>query len=251
MAARHAWWFPLSVTALVAACGGGAVIAVLGTLGAGGGDWLVDADPQTAGYEPRNDCSGGAQLCRININPGNFFDTDYDVTAGGNYVDAARGIDCEAAPSGTVTDAVNVNVPGCFVGKLLSVNEARSNDGSVHAYFDFSPDMATGVWVDIHDDTRRFVFSSDIEGCEVTGTAKRRVDLEVRLSNFGAFGSGFAVTLIDKTTISSFSIGGDPAYTGTFVGASGLRLVRGSDKIEIQRQRIDDAEQQALLANCN
>ena len=219
--------------ALLAACGGGAVLAVLGTLGAGGGDWLVDASPNVPGYEPRRDCGG--DICAININPGSLFDLNYAVRGSGNLV----GCSANPAPEGRVSNGVDVNVPGCFVGRLLSVNEAVSNDGSLRVYFDFSPDLATGVWVDIHDNNRRFVFDDNFgNSCEIVGTTRRLLTYSVQRSNFRNFAEGFDPVLVSTTRLSDLTIQGTPSrrFVGEFVGASGLRLTRAGELIEIQRQ---------------
>lgn len=251
-------WLCAGVSVLaLGACGGGEVVAVLGSLGAGGGDWLVDADPDSAGYQPRFSCgvdqTGDGQpdeLCNININPGSLYERDYEVQGGGNF-----SAGCQNEPEGRVTDAVNVSVPGCFVGTLLSVNEAVSTDGRVRAYFDFSPDMASGVWVDIHDENHRFVFNPDAEGdgsghgfrstgCELTGTSRQSVALTVQTSNFQDFAlgqrDGPAVALIPRTTVQALTIQGTPArsFSGEFVGASGLRLVRSGETLELRRRDL-------------
>ncbi len=218
---------------LVAACGGGAVLAVLGTLGAGGGDWLVDASPDVAGYEPRRDCGG--DLCAININPGSLFDLNYAVRGSGNF----GGCSANPAPEGRVSNGVDVNVPGCFVGRLISVNEGLSNDGRLRVYFDFSPDLFTGIWVDIHDSSHRFVFDDNLgNSCEIAGTVRRPLTYTVQRSNFRSFADGSANTLIGKTSLSELTIQGTPVrrFVGEFVGASGLRLTRAGEQIEIQRQ---------------
>ena len=218
----------------LAACGGDAAVAILGTLGAGGGDWLVDANPTLAGYQPRTDCgSSGTDLCRININPGTLYERNYAVTGGGNFNST-----CAGSPAGTVSNSVDVSVPGCFVGRMLSVNEALSTDGSVRAYFDFSPDMATGVWVDIHDDGHRFVFTNNSSGCEFAGASQRPLSLVIQASNFRDFADGIAPTLVSETAVQTLTIQGTTtrSFSGEFVGASGLRLTRSGETIELQRR---------------
>lgn len=222
----------------LAACGGGAAIAVLGSLGAGGGDWFVDADNTAAGYQPRRNCGG--QTCTININPESLYQRDYAITAGGTLPG------CSGSHAGTVSDAVNVSIPGCFTGRFLSVNEMVSNDGQLHAYFDFFPSMSTGVWVDIQDDSHRLVFTSNAAGCEVNGTTKRTLTLAIQNSNFRSYANDTPTpTLVSNTSITRLTIQGTPVreFTGEFVGASGLRLTRSGETIELQRRD--------LQGNCN
>jgi hypothetical protein len=228
----RSWWV-LVASLAVAACGGGSeVVAILGSLGAGGGNWFVDADTGTSGYQPRTNCGpGGAEVCVVNINPGTLYERNYAVTGGGNFPG------CDTSPTGTVTDAVNVSIPGCFVGRFLSVNEALSTDGKMHMYFDFFPDLATGVWVDINDDGHRFVFNGSASGCEITGATKRALTLTIEGSNFGDFAAGNVGTLVSETVIPTLTIEGPPSrtFSGQFVGASGLRLTRSGETIELQR----------------
>jgi len=41
-----------------------------------------------------------------------------------------------------------------------------------------------------------------------------------------------------ETTIASFTVqGGGAAWQGSFVGVSGMRLTRGSEKLELERRR--------------
>lgn len=224
------------ITALLVACGGGEVVAILGALGAGGGDWLVDADPNAAGYQPRANCGPGANdLCTINVNPGELYRRDYAITGGGTMPGCTT-----ANLTGTVTDAVNVSLPGCFVGRLLSVNEALSSDGRIRAYFDFFPNMTTGVWVDIQDDGHRFVFTSGSAGCEIAGSTRRALTLTIQASNFRQFADGSATTLVSRTSVTALTVAGAPARTfaGEFVGASGLRLTRSGETIELQRRDL-------------
>ena len=226
----------LAVAATLAACGG-ETLAILGTLGAGGGDWLVDANPNVGSYDPRSDCgAGGNELCRININPGSLYERNYAVVGGGNFGG------CAASPAGQVSDAVDVSIPGCFTGKILSVNEAVSSDGQVRAYFDFFPDMSSGSWVDIHDDAHRFVFDDGANGsCEIAaGGAKRPLTFTIQPSNFADFANGGAAVLIPKTTVQSLIIATPTVrtFSGAFVGASGLRLTRSGETIELQRRDV-------------
>lgn len=225
-------WAAAGVLAL-AACGGGAVLAVLGSLGAGGGDWFVDAAPDTAGYQPRRDCGG--QVCTININPGELYKRDYSVTGSGTMSG------CANLPQGTVSDAVNVSIPGCFTGRLLSVNEAVSNDGRIRAYFDFFPDMSAGVWVDIHDENHRLVFTGNSAGCELSSGTRRPLTLAIELSNYRDVAEQDPPpVLVPRTRVSRLTIQGSPAreFTGEFVGASGLRLARSGETIELQRRDL-------------
>ena len=213
------------------ACGGDAAVAILGTLGAGGGPWFVDADTSAPGYQ-RADCGGVA--CTLTFLNGNLYQRNYAEAIAGNTTR------CSGTHAGSVSEAVNVSVPQCFVGRFLNVNEALSTDGLDHLYFDFDPRMNTGVWVDIQDDTHRFVFNggADIDtGCEITGSSKKSLDITISRPNFLAISLGGAPGPVTKTTVQALSIAGVPArsFVGEFVGASGLRLTRSGEQIELQR----------------
>ncbi len=234
---RFQWVFSIATAVALGACGGDAAVAILGTLGAGGGEWFIDADPATTGYQ-RADCSGAA--CEI-IFSDHFYQRSYAEAISGN--DPAH---CNGAHDGTVTDSVNISVPLCFVGRFLSANEALSTNGQVHLYHDFDPRMSEGVWVDIRDDGHRFVFSTvGTDGCEIAGSGKKNLSFKISLSNFAAIANRTspAPKLVSTTTVETLTIVGSPARTfvGEFVGASGLRLTRSGETIELQRREQVDS----------
>jgi hypothetical protein len=229
---RFQWVFSIAAALALGACGGDAAVAILGTLGAGGGEWFIDAAPSTTGYQ-RADCSGAA--CEI-IFSDHFYERSYAETISGN--DPAH---CNGVHDGTVTDAVNISVPQCFVGRFLSANEALSTNGQVHLYHDFDPRMSEGVWVDIRDDGHRFVFNGNgviDTGCEITGSSKNNLDFTVSRSNFLAIAQGGTPVPVTKTTVQALTIQGTTtrSFSGEFVGASGLRLTRSGETIELQRR---------------
>ncbi len=220
----------------LAACGGGAVIAVLGSLGVGAGDYLVDANPATRTYEARTDC-GAPDACSFSINPvtaaRKYLERDYAVTVTDSNFSA-----CPVTTAGRVTDD-RVAIPGCIVGRALSVNEIVSDDGLRRIFHNFDPELERGVWVDIQDDTHRFKFNDNFSGCEFVAGVKQPVAVTVEISDFGAPSPKVNATTI-KSLVSQHRPG--TTYTGAFVSAGSVRLSGGGGVIELERRD--------LVANC-
>lgn len=225
--------FGLAVAASigVAACGG-AVIAVVGSLGIGAGDYLVDNNPSTRTYEARTDC-GAPDACFFSINPVSaaqkYFERDYAVTV----TDSNFG-PCPATTAGRVTDD-RIAIPGCIVGRALSVNEIVSDDGLRRIFHNFDPELERGVWVDIQDDTHRFKFDDNSSGCEFVAGVRQLVTVSVEISDYGA-----TAPKVSTTTIKSLVSQHRPAttYSGVFVSAGSLRLSGGGGVIEMERRDV-------------
>lgn len=219
--------------AVLTSCGGGELLAVVGFIGSAGGDWLQDAQPSeqgaAVGLQLRSNC--GATLdqdCRINIQPAaggqSLFATDFDLT----YTSNLPG--CAATGTGRASGRRLV-LNGCFTGEYVTINQAVSDDASVRMFFDFTPVLQDGVWVEIQEGRRRFGFNNDANGCEMTTTPTVPVQIVVSRSNVRNPAGPF------ETTISSFTIqGAGGPWQGRFVGVSGMRLTRGSEVLELERR---------------
>jgi hypothetical protein len=219
-----------AATALLVACGGGEIVAVFSFIGSAGGDWVVD-DPAQTGFQQRRDCGpGDDEGCVINIQPINRspFASAFGVSFTGNL----QGCPDVARRDGTVAGD-RIELPGCFSGRYLSINEVVSNDGRVRAHFDTEvPELTTGVWVEIQRERRRFKFQSNSAGCELTTPVRTAVAVTIEPADLGA---GRLQTLI-----TAFTIGGE-TWSGNFVGISGIRLTRGGELLELQRRDLNDA----------
>lgn len=220
----------------IVACGGDA-IAVLGFIGPAGGDFRVDAAPATPGLQDRLDC--GVDPCRINVqvatttNPGTgspwnrFHDTAFDVTGTSNLGTP----DCPANGTGRVAGEV-ITLGNCFRGRSVNVIEMVSDDGRTRLFFNFQPVMEEGVWVDIRDDRRRFKFTSDVGGCQLTSPATTPVDLVLTPTDL-ARGTPARVNAMTVRRAS-----GNEVWSGEFYGVSGVRL--RSDEAFLELQRVPD-----------
>jgi hypothetical protein len=97
-------------------------------------------------------------------------------------------------------------------------------------FFNFTPPLNQGVWVELQNGQRRFAFIDNNSGCEL-GTTKVPVAVTVVPADIRNPTGPF------ETTISSFVIqGAGGAWSGRFVGVSGLRLTRGNEVLELERR---------------
>ena len=236
------WRTGLGLAALagLAACGGG-VVLLLGFIGSAGGDWLQDDQPGQAGLQLRSTCGpGGNDECRINIQPvggQNLFAQAFDLSFTSNLPG------CLASGSGRA-EAERLTLSGCFTGAYVNINQAVSDDGQIRMFFNFTPTLNQGVWVELHQGQRRFVFNNDANdvvvngvtyqnstGCEL-GTPQKSIDVSLSKSNIRNATGPF------ETTIDSFVIqGAGGPWQGRFVGVSGMRLTRGTEVVGLQRQQ--------------
>lgn len=219
----------LLATAVLAACGGADILAIVSFVGSAGGDWRFD-NPQVAGFQQRNNCGPGAnEACRINIQPigtQSLFASDFAVSYTGNYV---AGCPANTARTDGSVSGTRIVLPGCFSGNYVTINEALADNGVDRAFFDSSPpQLAPGVWVEIQDEQRRFKFNNNSSGCELT-TPRTAVAVAIEFADLDV--------PITQTTITSFTVGG-ATYTGSFVGMSGMRLTRGSEVLELERRDL-------------
>jgi hypothetical protein len=240
---RLAWLVaPAFVTgALLAACGGGALL-VLGFIGSAGGDWVQDDQPAVDGLQIRKTCGDGNAECRINIQPAgglNLYAANFDLTFTSNLPN------CVASGTGQARSE-RLELTGCFSGRYVNINQAVSDNGAVRMFFDVDENdlqVWQGVWVELQQGTRRFVFRNDGQetlvngvrvvsntGCEI-GSPNTPLNIGLSMSDIRDAAGPF------ETTIASLSIGGGAPYSGKFVGVSGMRLTRGTEVLELQRQQ--------------
>jgi len=217
----------VAATVTLAACGGGALL-LLGFIGSAGGDWLQDDDPAQPGLQIRSTCGpGGNDDCRINIQPvggQDFFAENFDLS----YTSNLPG--CAASGVGRASGE-RLRLDGCFTGAYVNINQAVSDGGAVRMFFDFTPPLNQGVWVELRQGMRRFVFSDNSSGCEL-GSPNLPVAVNILDSDIRNAAGPF------ETTIQSFTIqGGGAAWSGKFVGVSGMRLTRGNEVLELERRQ--------------
>jgi len=216
--------FSASAALALAACGGGALL-VLGFIGSAGGDWVQDDDPTQDGLQVRSTCGpAGNDDCVINIQPvggQDLFSSAFDLT----YTSNLPG--CPANGTGRA-DGRRLNLTGCFTGAYVNINQALSDNGQVRMFFNFTPPLNQGIWVEL-DGSRRFAFTDNDSGCEL-GSPNTPVAVTIAaadIRNGGPF----------ETTIQSFTIqGAGGPWSGKFVGVSGMRLTRGSEVLELERE---------------
>lgn len=222
------WRTGLGLAALagLAACGGG-VVLLLGFIGSAGGDWLQDDQPGQAGLQLRSTCGpGGNDDCRINIQPvggQNLFAQAFDLSFTSNLPG------CVASGTGRA-NGESLTLSGCFTGAYVNINQAVSDDGQVRMFFNFTPPLNQGVWVELQQGQRRFAFTDNSTGCEL-GATKVPVAVTVVSADIRNPAGPF------ETTVSSFVIqGAGAAWSGKFVGVSGLRMTRAGEVLELERR---------------
>jgi hypothetical protein len=229
-------WFAAAAVASLSSCGGGEALALLGFIGSAGGDWLQDDQPGeqagTIGLQLRSTCGpGAADDCTINIQPASgtesLFAEAFDVTFTSNLPG------CVASGTGHASGRRLV-LGNCFSGEYVTINQAVSDDGTTRMFFDFTPDLTQGIWVEIQKGQRRFAFDNDTDGCELTAPVATPVALTVSNSDVNNPAGPF------ETTVSSFAIGGGAAWQGRFVGVSGLHLTRGNEVLELERRASNE-----------
>lgn len=215
---------------VLAACGG-ETVAVLGFIGSAGGSWLQDDKPSEGpgeiGLQLRSSCGTGADDCFINIQPAggsqSFYGDAFDVTFTSNLPG------CATSGTGRAS-GTRLTLTGCFSGEYVTINQALSDDRATRMFFNFTPNLAQGVWVEIQAGQRRFAFISNGQGCELASPT-RLVTVALSPADIRNPAGPF------ETTISSFTIAGDgAAWQGRFVGVSGMRLTRGNEVLELERR---------------
>ncbi len=215
----------LALSMTLAACGGGALL-VLGFIGSAGGDWVQDDQPDVAGLQIRKTCGpNNDSECRINIQPvggQDLYSTAFDLSFTSNLPG------CPASGTGRA-DGLRLELSGCFSGAYVNINQALSDSGTIRMFFNFTPPLNQGIWVELQNGQRRFAFSNNSSGCEL-GTPNVPVAVNIVSADIRNPAGPF------ETTIQSFTIQGAAAWSGRFVGVSGMRLTRGDDVLELERR---------------
>jgi hypothetical protein len=244
MAHRSFWNVSALATAasvVLASCGGGIgeIVAAVAFIGSAGGDWRADGNSTLPGLQQRSDCGAtGNADCTVNItavDAPNLYASAFDVI----YSGTMPGCPASSTQGGRI-DRRRINLPGCFVGEYVTINEALSDSGADRMFFDFTPPMDEGIWVEIQDGQRRFQFTTTDDdgttatstGCEFSAGSRPVATVVLNKSKIAQAGGPF------ETTIASFTIAGDAggAWSGRFVGISGMRLTRGSEELELERR---------------
>ena len=216
----------LAASAALVACGGGDELRTfVQFVGSAGGTWLVD-DNAVAGFQQRSDCgTQGNEGCFITlkvVGTQSLFSSDLRVSYSSNLPN------CPSTPrsDGTVSGK-QVSLPGCFNGEYATINQLVSSDGSVYAYSDGAPpDLSVGVWVEVGGN-RRFKFTSNGTGCEITTATRIPVSVSLSPANLPL--------AILETTISALFIG-NQLWSGTFDGMSGIRLTSNDGALWLERR---------------
>src|SRR5688500_1743295 len=133
-----------AASVVLASCGGGELIAAVAFIGSAGGDWQLDRDNTQAGLQTTvDDCGDGDDPSTVNISPAdgndNFFQSAFDVVYSGNLPGCPAG-----STTGGRIDGKRINLPGCFAGKYVTINEVLSDDGDVRMFFDADVQLTTG-----------------------------------------------------------------------------------------------------------
>ena len=218
----------LLTSTLLAACGGGALL-VLGFIGSAGGDWVQDDRQDLDGLQIRSTCGPtGDSECRINIQPvggQDVFASSFALTYTSNLPDGS----CSAGGNGSA-DGRRLELSGCFSGEYVNINQAVSDNGTVRMFFNFTPPLNQGIWVELQNEQRRFAFSDNSTGCEL-GTPNVPVAVNIVSADIRNPAGPF------ETTIQSFTLQGAAAWSGRFIGVSGMRLTRANDVLELERRQ--------------
>jgi hypothetical protein len=225
-------------TAVLASCGGD-IVAAVAFIGSAGGSWQEDENATQAGLQQRFACDwdvngrgiAGTDGCFINIQPADpprhLFEAAFDVTYTGNLPGCPA-----ASTTGGRIDGERISLPNCFSGRYVSINESVQDGGARRMFFDFTPSLTEGVWVEIEDGDRRFKFANDSSGCEFTAANQPTVTVALIESDVSQVNGPF------KSSIGSFLIAGDAggAWSGDFDGVSGMVLRRGNQELKLERR---------------
>jgi hypothetical protein len=219
----------VAAAASLVSCGG-ETLALLGFIGAAGGDWLQDDQPDElpgqVGLQLRSTCgAGGNQDCAINIQPvgsQSLYAVDFDLTFTSNLPG------CVASGTGRASGR-RLTLTNCFSGEYLTINQALSDSRAVRMFFNFTPSLAQGVWTEINSGMRRFAFADNSTGCQL-GNPSTPVAVTISSANISNATGPF------ETTITSFTVQGSAPWEGRFVGISGMRLTRGVEVLELERR---------------
>ena len=251
--AKRPWRAGLGLAAVLAGCGGGVgeLLLVLGYAGAGGGDYFLDGDISTAKLDRVETCGPAANsTCQITLNvqgsaavpfPNFLFDHRYGVsTTGTGVLGGSTRCDSNLGVTGTV-DERRLDIPGCFTGNYKTVDEVVSDDGRSRLLFNYRADYEQGAWFDIRNDKYRLKFTATDDpderrasGCEISDTVKTTL---VELDYVDSDVDNGVFAAVREVRFSRPGAAQAEVWSAEMVGASGLRLTRGTQTLELERRR--------------
>lgn len=231
----------VSVT-LLAACGGGELLALLPYVGAIGGSWQV----------------AGNNAERVQFNEFPIYSPGpYDLT--GSYTTTAKPA-CGAA--GGATAPITARLDGtalslfaagnaatpCLTGQSTNVTTLRLSNGQTYRN-DFSPDLAQGMWVDVSDarNSYRFTFNGQqangdltvLRGCaKGSNVSSNATSVSFRRSDIAA------VPEVEAGVSELFIVRAGQAErwtSGKFLGVSLLEFKSPTATLQLERRRDDAA----------
>lgn len=232
----------------LAACGGGGGAAsgllLLAFVGPSNGSLYID-DDGAPGVQLQfcEDDDGSDVACTIRIQAidpsdptsvlpwSNFYEVSFEIRATSNLSG------CNEI-RGTIEED-RFTLEGCFSGTFANVNEVVADDGR-RLLFDFKPDFTTGVWVDLENPARRYVFETDdgavASGCEKVGGVGVGA---VRASYTRSDVLDGVPTRVDSIEVDRIG-GSTQRWSAEMVGVSGLRLQRDGETRLFARRDSDD-----------
>ncbi len=233
----------LATAALLLAACGGETAAVLGVIGAAGGDFSVDSNG-----DGRIDGSDDGRRINLQVdvdangNPWQVYYTpEYSVKSSAESDLGAGG--CANLVGWVRRDRIDLG--SCFQGRFAdgSVNKVVSDNGATVLYFGtFNPSLATGVWTDIDDPARRIRFRDD--STQDPTDANRLVQTGCELRD-GAL-TGSQVSLVRQAAdlsqgiyddVVSLTVGTSAWTAGRYVGISGIEVSGAPGTLKLQRER--------------
>lgn len=226
---------------ILAGCGAEAlVLANLGFIAPIGGDFNEDADPSTVALEQTGRV--------INIQIGDTWDQFYDSKFGVTGTTDLDSLAACASFTGEVKERTLTAYPKgkpdtrCFTAEFENESVLLLNDGT-RLMRNFPVDLTTGVWVNINNEDQLFKFESLIDtsftGCEIFKGEKTPLAGLLTLPNIDA---GIFAT-IDSLMVQRPH--GGELFSGSFHGASGIRLNSGQDELRLERREIIASCQQS------
>ncbi len=226
-----------AVVASLPGCGAEtAALASIGYIAPIGGDFTLDTDPST----PQLERGQRSQVINIQIGPAwdQFYDTEFEVTGTTDVDDLSKicpqftGLVAER----NMTAFVPATGKVCFKADFDNESTLILDDGR-RLLRNFPVNLDAGSWVNVNDGKQVFRFD------QVVGTVFSGCELKVGAVT-PVLGE-FIAADIDNGVIASIKslavqrAAGAKTYSGTFEGASGIRLRLGKEEILLQRQMAE------------
>ncbi len=224
------------LAALLSGCGAEtATVAAIGYIAPIGGDFTHDTDPMT----PQLEAADPPETINIQIGDGwdQFYDTKFEVTGTADITGLPAG--CEQFVGLVDERGISAFKTGtstrCFDGEFLNESTLKLTDGRL-LLRDFPVVLDAGTWVNIRDDRQQFVFDrvvgTSFSGCEIVNGHVTPV-----IGEFVASDIANGVLASVKSLVVQRA-GGPESYSGTFEGASGIRLNGSGGEILLQRRNV-------------